>query len=209
MPAIVPLGVALGVALGALAVDAAIAWSSAPLMVAGASQLVLFSQLDSGSSAVAAGVAAVLLNSRFIVYGAALAPRFGTGQPTWFRWLGPHYIVDQTYAMTLAGVDDDDGDDAFRQYFVAAGTALWAVWCCSVGLGILLGPMLPTQLGLEFVLPATFVALIVPGLSRRSEVLCALLGATVATLGIDSTTTMATAAVVGAVIGWTTNRGRR
>ena len=139
-------------------------WLSAPLLVAGASQLVLFGQLDNGTALVAAALAAIVLNARFVVYGAALATRFG-GQPRWFRWLGPHYIVDQTFAMVVAEVYDNASNDQFRRFFTAAGTLLWFTWTYSVGIGLLAGPVIPSQVPLEIVLPATFVALIVPGLA--------------------------------------------
>ena len=209
LPAIIPLGIALGVALGAMSIPAPITWLSAPLMVAGSSQLVVFSQLESGSGFLAAAAAAVLLNSRFIVYGAALSHRFGPDQPRWFRLVGPHYIVDQTYAMTTAtagGVGAGDSDDDFRHYFATAGTALWIAWSCSVGVGMLAGPVLPAQLPLEFVLSATFVALIVPGLTSGREVAAVASGAAVAVPGIDSTATLGLAAGVGALIGWSATR---
>ena len=200
LPAIVPLGVALGVALGETTSSPLVAWLSAPLMVAGSSQLVLFGQLDHGSAVIAAALAAIVLNARFVVYGAALAERF-SGQPRWFRWLGPHYIVDQTFAMVVADVDGDASNDQFRRYFAAAGTLLWFAWTCSVGIGLLAGPIMPPQMPLEMVLPATFVALIVPGLARRSEILAVLVGVGVGAASIGSTRSLAIAALVGAIIG--------
>lgn len=207
MPAIVPLGLALGVALGAMSHPPVVTWLSAPLMLAGASQLVLFSQLESGSGVAAAVAAAVLLNSRFAVYGAALSPRFGCGQPMWFRLIGPHYIVDQTYAVTMTGVHEGDTDDDFRHYFATAGTVLLVVWSCSVGIGIIGGPILPSALPLEFVLPATFIALIVPGLRRRSEVAAVVVGAAISLPGLGSTTSLGIAACVGALVGRSAARG--
>jgi predicted branched-subunit amino acid permease len=200
LPAIVPLGVALGVALGETASSRLVAWLSAPLLVAGASQLALFGQLDHGTAVVAAALAAIVLNARFVVYGAALAARFG-GQPGWFRWLGPHYIVDQTFAMVVAEVDDNASNDQFRRFFAAAGTLLWFAWTCSVGIGLLAGPVIPSHLPLEMVLPATFVALIVPGLTRRSEILAAVVGGAVGAGTLGSTSALAFAALIGAVIG--------
>jgi predicted branched-subunit amino acid permease len=201
LPAIVPLGVALGVALDETASSRLVAWLSAPLLVAGASQLALFGQLDHGT-VVAAAMAAIVLNARFVVYGAALATRFG-GQPGWFRWLGPHYIVDQTFAMVVAEVDDNASNDQFRRFFAAAGSLLWFAWTCSVGIGLLAGPVIPSHVPLEIVLPATFVALIVPGLTRRREILAVVVGGTVGACTVGSTSSLAFAALIGAVIGAT------
>lgn len=206
LPAIAPLGVAVGVALGALSTSPILSWLSAPVMVAGASQLVLFSQIDSGSPFAAAALAAILINGRFVIYGAALATRFGKAQPGWFRTIGPHYIVDQTYAMTVNDVADTDTDDDFRNYFMTAGTTLLIGWTASVGLGVFLGPVLPPQLPLEFVLPVSFVALITPTITTRSEIATVLLGATAVLTIPGSSAALAVAAFAGATIGATTSR---
>lgn len=207
LPAIVPLGVALGVALGETTSPRLVAWLSAPLLVAGSSQLVLFGQLDHGTAVPAAALAAIMLNARFIVYGAALAERF-SGQPRWFCWLGPHYIVDQTFAMVVADIDDNASNDQFRRYFAAAGILLWFAWTSSVGIGLLAGPIVPSEVPLEIVLPTTFVALIVPGLAHRSEIVAVLVGAGAGAGALGSTSSLAIAAVVGAVIGGTQHARR-
>jgi predicted branched-subunit amino acid permease len=195
-----PLGVALGVALGETNSSHLVAWFSAPLLVAGSSQLVLFGQLDQGSAVLAAALAATVLNARFVIYGAALADRF-SAQPRWFRWLGPHFIVDQTFAMVVADVDGDASKDQFRRYFAAAGTLLWLAWTCSVGIGLLAGPIVPPGIPLEMVLPATFVALIVPGLTQRSEIMAVLVGAGVGAAAAGPTRSLAIAALLGTFIG--------
>jgi predicted branched-subunit amino acid permease len=192
----------LGIALGETTSPHLVTWLSAPLLVAGSSQLVLFGQLDHGSAVIAAALAAIVLNARFVLYGAALAERF-SGQPRWFRWLGPHFIVDQTFAMVVADVDGDASKDQFRRYFAAAGTLLWFAWTCSVGIGLLAGPIVPTGVPLEMVLPATFVALIVPGLTHRSEITAVVVGAGVGAAAAGPTTSLAIAALLGAVIGAT------
>jgi predicted branched-subunit amino acid permease len=200
---IAPLGVAVGVALGSLSTSAPYTWLSAPLMVAGASQLVLFTQIESGSTFLAAALAAILLNGRFVIYGAALASRFAATQPRWFMTVGPHYIVDQTYAMTLGDIADDDSDEAFRRYFMTAGTILWVTWTAAVGLGILLGPVLPPQIPLEFVLPASFVALVAPTVTRTDEVTTVLVGAVAAVVVSAPSVALLIAAAGGAAIGVT------
>ena len=71
------------------------------------------------------------------------------------------------------------------------------------------GDPLPSQLPLEFVLPATFVALIVPGLTGVGEVASVVAGAAIAVPAVGSTTTLALAASVGALVGWSTTRSNR
>ena len=199
LPAVAPLGVAIGVALGGLSISPVVAWLSAPLMVAGASQLVLFTQIDSGAPVLAAALAAILLNGRFVIYGAALAGRF-SGQPGWFTTIGSHYVVDQSYALVLNDIADSDDDEDFRHYFLTAGTILWVAWSCAVGIGILVGPVLPPQLPLEFVLPASFVALIAPTVTRSREVAAVVAGAVAGLLVSTPSSALLIAAIAGAAV---------
>ncbi|MGE3449597.1 MAG: AzlC family ABC transporter permease [Microbacteriaceae bacterium] len=182
VPGIGPLGVALGVALGDLSVDGTIAWLSAPLLTAGSSQLVLMGQLHHGAGPMAAAALAVLTNSRFVLYGAALADRF-TGQPAWFRWLAPHFVVDQTYGLASSRLAADEPPAVFRSFFAVSGFLLWVIWSVSVGVGLLAGPILPAQLPLEFVLPAMFLGLIVPGLRTGREALAVVFGGALTLVG--------------------------
>jgi predicted branched-subunit amino acid permease len=206
IPAIAPLGVAVGVALGALSSSPVVTWLSAPLILAGASQVVLFTQVDGGATFLSAALAAILLNGRFVIYGAALASRFGASQPGWFKAVGPHYIVDQTYAATLNDIADTDSDDDFRRYFMTAGTLLLIAWSTAVGIGIVLGPILPPQVPIEFVLPASFVALVAPTVARASEVTTVMFGGLAVLVAPSPSTALAVAALIGATTGVVTSR---
>lgn len=204
VPGVVPMGIALGVALAEMGAPPLASWLGAPLLVAGSAQLALMDQLDAGASVATAAVAALLVNTRFLVYGAALADRFAR-QPRWFRWLGAHYVVDQTYGLVAARIGDDDSDADFRRYYTTAGTLLFAAWTLSVAVGTLAGPVLPAGLPLEFILPAMFLALVVPGLRHRSEVCAAVAGGSLALAGLAPTASLlaglAAGALAGAVLG--------
>jgi predicted branched-subunit amino acid permease len=202
VPAVAPLGLALGAALAQSDAPPFVAWLTAPLMVAGAAQLVLITELDRGSAVLAAAAAALVLNSRFVVYGAALAHRFRQ-QPRWFELLGAHYVVDQTYGLVATRLDGDGDVDsvAFRRYFTAMGTLLAAVWTVTVGLGVVAGPLLPPSAPLEFVLPATFVAMVVPQIADRRHVAVVIAAAAIALTGIAPTMALVGAAAIGSSIG--------
>jgi predicted branched-subunit amino acid permease len=209
VPAVFPLGFALGAALSDLSVSPLLAWSTAPVLVAGASQLVLVSQLDGGASAVAAALAALAVNGRFVVYGAALAPRF-TSQPAWFRWFGPHLIVDQTYGLVTNRFPNGEArPDEFRNYFTTSSALLWLAWAGSVAAGVYLGSGVPASVPLDFILPTMFVALVVTGLRSSSEIAVALGAVAIAfTLG-GPTAPLIGAAVLGAGVGASTTRSDR
>lgn len=197
-PAIGPLGLALGAALSQSNAPTFVAWLTAPLMIAGAAQLILVTELDRGAPILSAAAAALLLNSRFVVYGAALAERF-RHQPRWFKVLGAHYVVDQTYGLVAARLRDDVDAAAFRSYFTTVGTLLALVWTASVGAGVLAGPLLPESVPLEFVLPASFVAMVVPQITGARHLAVVVVAVALGFTGLPPTLALLGAAITGAL----------
>ena len=55
-------------------------------------------------------------------------------------------------------------------------------WQGSTGVGIFLGAQIPASWGLDFALPLTFIALVVPGLKDRAGVLTAIVASLAALL---------------------------
>lgn len=139
--ATLPLALAVGMTVAQSSINAFIGWLAAPLVFAGSSHLALVSTLGTGASAFVAVGAALVVNARFAVYGAALGPLFER-QPRWFRLIGPHVLVDQTFALIAARPERHD-PDWMRAYYLSAATALATMWLSGVAVGIWLEPVLP------------------------------------------------------------------
>jgi predicted branched-subunit amino acid permease len=148
-----------------------------PIVYGGSAQLTALTLLDRGLGLVAVVLSAAVVNARLLLYSAALGDRF-RAQPTLFRWLAPHFIIDQTYLMAgarpaLAGRD-------FRRYWTCLGGTVLIVWTSSVALGIVLAPLLPPLPHLTLVGTAMFIGLLVPRLVNRPAVVAAVVGGGVA-----------------------------
>jgi predicted branched-subunit amino acid permease len=80
---------------------------------------------------------------------------------------------------------------------------LWAGWQISTAVGIFLGAQIPAAWGLDFTLPLTFIAIVVPSLKDRASVLTALTAGLVALLAKDMPFKLGilTAALAGIVVG--------
>ena len=180
--AVIPFAMVLGVAIDASVVPDLAGAVMAPLLYAGSANLAALSVLDAGGPAVIAVCAALVVNARFTMYGAALAHRF-RDQPAWFRWLGPWLIVDQTFALAAARVERDQA--WFRGYWLACGALIGGVFTAMVVVGILLGAIVPSGSGLEFTVPAMFVALAASQLRDRPAVVAAVTGAAVTALALQ------------------------
>jgi len=138
---IAPFGLVIGATGTQLGLDSVPDMASAATVFAGAAHFAPLTMVAAGAGALAALGTAVLINARLLLYSAALEPRF-RDQPRWFRWLGPALLIDQTYVMVL-GRDDLDEPARFRRYWLVAGGFLLAAWVAFVGIGAVLGPLLP------------------------------------------------------------------
>ena len=166
--AIGPFAMLVGVTMTELEVPLVAGHLSSLLIFSGSVQLAALTLLHAGAGLTAILVTAAVLAARLLVYSAALAPRF-SGQRAWFRWLGPHLLVDQTFALATARTELTD-PDRFRRYWLTAGFSLGAVWMSLVGLGTVIGPVIGSGSALEVTAPALFVGMLVPRLRDRRTV---------------------------------------
>jgi predicted branched-subunit amino acid permease len=176
--ALAPLGLVVGVTVGQTRVGTLLGIATAPAVFAGTAQLSLLTLLRSGAGVVAVVTAVAVINSRMVMYAAALEPRF-RGQPGWFRWLGAHFVVDPTFALVTAR-DDLDDPVRFRRYWLALGGLLTVAWTALVALGVVFGPALrgagPV---LAFAPAAVFLAMLIPRLTDRRSLLAAIVAGVV------------------------------
>lgn len=168
----VPFGLVMGIAITESPIDNLLGWLSSPIVFAGAAQLTLITLLAAGP-VVGAVVAALVVNSRHIMYSVAIAETFSR-QPRWFRWLGPYTLVDQIFALSMLHSDSEPG--WFRTYYLTASGTLWTMWHASVTLGLVVGSSVPPEWQLDFAVPILFATLVVLGLTRRPAVVAAAVG---------------------------------
>ena len=131
-------------------------------MYGGTSQLAALTLLDAGAELLMILTAVAVVNARLLVYGAALEARFH-GQPAWFRWLGPQFIIDQTYAL-VSGRSELDDPHQFRRYWLMAGAVLGTIWVAAMAGGMILGAAVPRESPLNFAATAVLIVLLVPRL---------------------------------------------
>jgi predicted branched-subunit amino acid permease len=177
----VPFGFVIGLAITESAMPTWVAWLSAPLVFAGAAQLAMIT-LAGSASAWAIITAVLVINTRHLMYSAALAPTF-RDQPKWMRWFGPFLMVDQTFA--LAALQTERSPAAFRRYFLTVGGALFVIWNTVVPLGMLIGPVIPDSWRLDFAPPIMFAGLTLFAIKRIPAGVAALVGGFVSLAAVD------------------------
>jgi 4-azaleucine resistance transporter AzlC len=180
--AIAPLALVLGVVIDASTVNDVVGVVTAPLIYAGSANFAALSVIDAGGPALTAVLTALIVNVRFVMYGAALAPRFDD-QPRWFRWFGPWTIIDQTFALATARAER--GAAWFRGYWLAASLLLGAGYTAMVAIGVVLGPIVPAGIGLDLTIPALFLAMLARQVRDRPALVAVLVAGLVTALTLD------------------------
>lgn len=205
---VVPFAIAIGAAVAASSMDDFAGWTGSFLVWAGSAHLAAVTLLGSGSSWLAALVTGLAINARFAVYSATLSPLFG-GQPAWFRWTAPHFLVDQSFALALSRSPEERQDPAwFRRYYLALAATITLFWVPSIAVGVLAGPVIPESWPIEFAGPAALISLLAPGIRNQPALAAAVVGAVVcvALLPVAGSGAVILAAVVGIGAGALTER---
>ena len=177
-----------GMAYGAYAVESGLSSSLTQAMSAivfgGASQFVAVQLIASGVPGGMIVLATLLVNLRHMLYSASLAPSVEHLGLRW-RWLLAYLLTDEAYAVSMTRVSRG-GEGPNRHWFIlGAGFALWATWQVTTSLGIFLGAAVPDSWSLDFALPLTFLALLMPVLTSRAALAAAAVAGVVAVAGFD------------------------
>jgi 4-azaleucine resistance transporter AzlC len=175
---LVPAAAALGASFGVLARTAHVGAVAAVVMsattFAGSAQVAAVSVLGAGGG-VAAVVAALLLNTRYMPIGISIAESF---RGRLLRRLAEaQLVIDESWALAGGGTAAFD-----RGVFLGAGVALWVAWTGGTAVGALLGGAIgnPSSFGLDGAFAALFLALVGSQLRSRRAFAAAVGGALIA-----------------------------
>lgn len=174
-----------GLIYGALAINAGLSRTAAQLMssmvFAGSAQFITAQLIHESAPGLVIVLTIAVVNLRHMLYSASLAPYLAS-LPTRWKVLLSYLLTDEAYAPTAIHYEEE-GVQAFSHWFLlGAGLALWSIWQISTALGILLGSAIPESWSLDFALPLTFIAMVMPVLKNRPAVLAAVSAGIVALL---------------------------
>ena len=175
-----------GLAYGAYAVEAGLptglALAMSSIVFGGASQFVGTRQMVADVPAIVIVLTTLLVNARHALYSARLAP-FLEHLPQRWRWLLAYLLTDEAYAVAVIRYSRPDSSPHKHWFFFGTALALWVAWQLSTAVGVFVGAAVPESWALDFALPLTFIAIVIPSLSDRPAVAAALVAALVATIG--------------------------
>ncbi|WP_336336856.1 AzlC family ABC transporter permease [Haloarcula brevis] len=178
---IVPFGLVAGIAAVNAGFGLPTAVGLSVVVFAGASQIAALELLRQDTPLSVVVATAVVINLRYLMYSASIAPYFREFTARWKAALA-YVLTDQAYALSVASYRSDRPVDR-KWYYLGAAVTLWAVWQVTTVAGALLGTGVPDAWGLEFAIPLVFLAILVPAIEDRASAVAAVVGGALAVLG--------------------------
>jgi len=199
-----PFGMLFGVLATEAGLDLAQVMGFSVLVIAGAAQVTALSLMNEQAPVVVVLVTALAVNMRMAIYTAALVSHFGS-LPVWKRAIAAYWLFDQPFAMTSVDITKNPQRSLNERFGFYLGVAvpLGLLWYGATLLGATLGYLMPQNIGMDFAIPATFLALVAP-LLRSLAHLAAAFTSVVGTLllsGLPFNSGLLVAALLALLVG--------
>ena len=158
----------VGASFGAISVSGGLpVWvpvAMSLLVFAGGAQFAAVGVVLAGGGPVAAVVAGLVLNTRLLPFGFAVADVLGSRWPAVLT--GAHVVTDESVAFALR----ESEVPRRRATFWTCAVGLFVVWNLAVVAGAAAGRLISDTdaLGLDAAFPAVLLALVLPSLTRRT-----------------------------------------
>ena len=151
------------------------------LVYAGASQLAateLMMQHAAGFVVIATGL---VINLRFILYSAAISPIL-TESSLATKMACAFTLTDQGYAVMSAHQDQLPTKTDTLTFYFGSAACMMIIWNLSVIAGFVFGNFAPASWALDYAVPLSFIALVIPTLKNKYYVLVAAFSSVVSIL---------------------------
>jgi predicted branched-subunit amino acid permease len=201
----IPFGIAAGAAMGATTVEPWLSILTSPIIFAGAAQIAAVQLLHVGAALGLVVLTVAVINSRHLLYSAALAPHLADWSTP--QRLGAAFLLaDPVYALAAARFDTPDGggtDREKRGFYFAAGFTCLVGWSSLLAIGIFAGGFIPEWVPFELAIPLTFLLLTLPLIKNSAGLVAAAVAGIVALLfhGLPLGVGLMVGAVVGVAAG--------
>jgi 4-azaleucine resistance transporter AzlC len=205
-----PFGLIAGVAAVEAGLTTVQALAASPMIFAGASQLAAMDLIGRDSPLLVIVLTAWVINARFAMYSAALAPPFASLRLR-HRAVAAYLLTDQAFAMsTIRFARTDEPAPARFAFYLGSALVLALTWHTATIIGVVVGTGVPAEWSLDFAVPLVFIALLFPAITDRATRVAAIAAAIAAASlrGLPLNLGLLTAALIGIVAGLVA-RGRQ
>ena len=182
---VVPFGIIFGVIGMELGLSAHMTFGMSIIIFGGASQIVLLQLFSGGASSLVTITSVGAVNSRHLLYGAVFSEYLSHLKLTW-KLILSYVLIDQAFAVSNTYFKKNKNNKFKHYHLLGAGFTCWTVWQISTVLGIVLGSVIPEELGLSFTISLTFLALLINDFRKFKNIVVMLVSGVVATIGYNT-----------------------
>ena len=146
------------------------------IIFAGVSQIV-FAQLFSTFTPSFMIVGTIgIVNLRHILYGVSLSSYLKKLSLKW-RIILSYLITDEAFAISYKRFSEEKKTKYMHFHLLGSGITLWISWQISTLIGIFIGPSIPNSLNLEYVIPLSFIAIVVVSINTKIKLIIFIMSA--------------------------------
>ena len=182
---VVPFGIIFGVIGMELGLSSYMTFGMSVIIFGGASQIVLLQLFSGGASSLVAITSVGAVNSRHLLYGAVFSEYLSHLKLSW-KVILSYVLIDQAFAVSNTYFKKNKENEFKHYHLLGAGFTCWTVWQISTVLGIVLGSIIPEELGLSFTISLTFLALLINDFRKFKNIVVMLVSGVVATIGYNT-----------------------
>jgi len=174
-------GLVTGVAMSRAGLSDQAAVAMSLLVYAGSAQLTALPLIAAGAPLWLIFAAGIIVNLRFVIFGAALHPYF-KDLPWAKRLLMGYLAVDIAFVAFMPRFHDAPRKGTLEQrwFFLGAVIPTWFLWQITSFIGISLGTVVPVSWSIDFAATLALLALMLPLANTRPIILSVLAAAVVA-----------------------------
>ena len=165
---VIPFGLAYALSARTAGLSAFDTQLMSVVVLAGSAQFSAAGLFGIGASGASIILTTFIINLRHLLYTLSLGQRLELSWPQ--KLLAAHFTTDEAFGVTIAG--DSTNNRVTYPFFIGTALSLFTAWNASTLAGILLSAAVPdpAALGIDFVFPLAFLALLIPLLKRWVEV---------------------------------------
>jgi len=179
---VVPFGIIYGMIGMELGLSSYMTFGMSVIIFGGASQIVLLQLFSGGASSFVTITSVAAVNSRHLLYGAVFSQYLSHLKITW-KIILSYILIDQAFAVSNNYFKKNKNEKNKHYHLLGAGFTCWFIWQISTILGIVLGSIVPDELGLSFTISLTFLALLINDFRNYKNIIVMLVSGMVATIG--------------------------
>jgi len=182
---VVPFGIIYGVIGMDLGIGAYMTLGLSIIIFGGASQIVLLQLFSGGASSLVILSSVGAVNARHVLYGAVLSEHLSSLKLSW-KIILSYVMTDQAFAVSNNYFKKNNKDNNYHYHLLGSGFTCWTIWQISTILGIVLGSVVPEELGLSFTISLTFLALLINDFRKFKNIIVMLVSGIIAIIGYNT-----------------------